>query len=57
MKKQKLGRKTNEENHRKRCNVMMSEDTIKRLKVLGNGNISEGIRAAAMGRRTPYAER
>lgn len=55
--KVKLGRKTNEEGTRRRVNVMLSEDTIKRLNKLGRGNMSEGIRAAVMRRSEPYVER
>lgn len=53
----KMGRKTNETNPRHRVNIMVSNDTLDRLRKLGHGNISEGVRAAAMGRTKPYVQR
>ena len=31
----------------KRYNVMLDKETVKRLKIIGNGNLSEGIRKSA----------
>ena len=57
MDKVKLGRKTSEEGTRRRVNVMLSQDTIDRLNKMGQGNLSEGIRAYVMGRRNPYVKK
>jgi len=47
--KAKVGRKTSEgDNKRTRRNVSMSDDTIDRLKVIGDGNVSEGIRLSVV---------
>ena len=45
--KQTKGRQTRDGAEVRRVQVMLDEETIDRAKVLGGGNLSQGIRAAA----------